>query len=101
VEQQKEGPKRNYIVSEKELTRVWKAWKVKDEMPKVDFDKQLVLVVTSRSSGLGLTPRLEENGDLKVIAFATADLRPDYAFQFGLIPREGIKTIEGKAIEKE
>src|SRR4029453_9313801 len=45
---QVEIPARGYVVSEKAMTKLWNAWKITDEMPKVDFDKELVLVTQSQ-----------------------------------------------------
>lgn len=39
-----EAPKSGYLANEKAWAKLWKAWRGKEELPKVDFEKQLVLV---------------------------------------------------------
>jgi hypothetical protein len=99
-DQQKESPKDGVIANAKDLEKLWKAWKIKDEMPKVDFDKELVLVVTSSTSGLRASATLDDKGDVKVLSLATRDIRDDFAFNILVISRTGVKTINGKDIPK-
>jgi hypothetical protein len=99
-DQQKESPKDGVVTNAKELEKLWKAWKIKDEMPKVDFDKELVLVVTSATSGLSAGASLDDKGDVKVLSLATSDIRDDFAYNVLVISRTGVKTINGKAIPK-
>ena len=99
-DQQKEGPANGVIANAKDLEKLWKAWKIKDEMPKVDFDKELVLVVTSSTSGLRASATLDDKGDVKVLSLATRDIRDDFAFNILVISRTGVKTINGKDIPK-
>src|SRR4051812_39132339 len=59
------------ITSGKELEALWKRWKIADKMPKVDFDKEFVVVVTGDGSELRLAMTLDDRGDLRVLARAT------------------------------
>jgi hypothetical protein len=101
AEQQKAMPASGYIANEKALTKLWDAWKIKDKQPAVDFDKQIVLVATSQSSKLKLTPKLDDKGDLTVLALATKDLTEDFAYQIVVFSRDKVKTINGKEIGKD
>jgi hypothetical protein len=94
------APKLLYIVTQNELAKLWKAWEIKDKLPEVDFTRQLVLVAAAPSSRLTLKAALDDKGDLKVLAAATADLRPDFGYHILLISREGVKTINGKPVLK-
>ena len=101
VEQAKLAPKDGYIVKQKVLDTLWKDWGIKGDAPKVDFDKNIVLTAMVTSSGMGINPSLDKkSGNLEVTVIATADITRDYGFHVVLIPRAGIKTIGGKAIEK-
>jgi hypothetical protein len=99
-ELRKLAPKVGYVIDSKELAKLWKAWEIKDKMPEIDGTKQLILVATAPSSGLNLRATLDDKGDLKVGAIATADLRPDFAYHIILLSREGVKTINGKPVLK-
>src|SRR4051812_48036561 len=61
------------ITSKKSLEKVWTAWKIKDKMPDVDFDKEIVVAATTVGSHLNLTARLDDQGDLQLIGMATLD----------------------------
>jgi hypothetical protein len=101
ADQAKEAPPGGVIVSPKGLEKVWKAWKIKDVMPKVDFAKELVLVALNNCSSLGINPRLDDKGDLTTNVINTDDIRNDYVFQMVVVSREGVKTVHGKALPKE
>ena len=45
-----------------------------------------------------LHARLSEQGDLQIQVTITKDLRDDTAYVMLLIPRQGIRTVEGKPI---
>jgi hypothetical protein len=100
---QVEIPARGYIVSEKALTKLWNAWKITDEMPKVDFDKELVLVTKSQKGGYhGIKAEVDDQGNLTVMTIVSAHLSFDCCkYLIALIKRDGIKTINGKVIEEE
>ncbi|MCI0464819.1 MAG: hypothetical protein L0Z62_48460 [Gemmataceae bacterium] len=99
-ELRKLAPKVGYVIDSKELAKLWQAWEIKGKMPQIDGAKQLILVATAPSSGLSLRATLDDKGDLKVGAQATADLRPDFVYHIVLISREGVKTINGKPVLK-
>lgn len=101
---QREAPAQGYIVSEKALVHLWQAWKIKDEMPIVDFEKELVLVITLQTGGyFSKNAEVDDQGDLSVKILTSAHLSLDHKYKYviTLIKRDGIKTIHGKAIEKE
>jgi len=87
------------ITSSAELRKLWTDWKIKSKRPKIDFSKQLVVVVTSRGSGLGLQARLDESGDLKANGLGTMDVRPGFRYVIATINRKGIKSINGTPLE--
>src|SRR5262245_40673567 len=54
---QKDAPR--VIVNAKDLEKLWKAWMIKDEMPKVDFEKEIVVIATTVGSRLNLNVVLD------------------------------------------
>ena len=70
-------------------------------MPKVDFDKEIVIVSTTRGSQLRLSAQLEDNGNLQILGIATRDLRPGFRYVMGTVSREGVKTVNKKELPKE
>ena len=97
---QKEAPESQVIVSQKGWDKLVKAWGIKDA-PKVDFEKELLIVGTTTGSRLNLSSKLDEKGDLKVLGAATFDLRPGFRYAIKSVSREGVKTINGKELPKE
>ncbi len=90
------------IVSAKGLEAVWKAWKVEGDLPKVDFDKNIVVAVYSVGSKLNMAgANLDEKGNLDVLGFGTRDLRPGFRYVLGVVSKDGVKTVNGKALPKE
>jgi hypothetical protein len=98
---QKEAPADGFIADAKAFAKLWKAWKLGDKVPDVDFKKNLAVVATTVGSKLNVTTKLGDNGDLKVLALATRDLRPGFRYQIVLVPRDGVKTVNGKELPKD
>ncbi len=81
------------------LKKLWDEWKITDQMPMVDFTKELVVVTTTRGSRLKLHLTLDDaNGDFTVSGFATRDLRPGFRYVIATVSREGVKTVNGKKL---
>ena len=90
------------ITSAKTLEKIWQTWKVKGEVPKVDFGKFLVVGVYSRGSKLNMGgATLDEKGNLTVLGFGTRDLAPGFRYVLGTVSKDGVKTVNGKALPKE
>lgn len=81
------------------FAKLWKAWKVEGDLPKLDFTKNLVVTVTTVGSVLNLRLSLDDMGDLKVSGMATRDLRPGFRYVLAVVPKEGVKTVNGKVLE--
>jgi hypothetical protein len=53
-----------------------------------------------RGKLLTLSASLDETGDLKALGLATRDLRPGFRYALISVPREGVKTVNGKELPK-
>ena len=87
-----------FILSTREIEKLWQAWKVPGPVPQVDFSKELVLVATTRGSRLRLAATLDGKGNLQVGGVATRDLRPGFRYVITVVNREGVKTVNGKKL---
>lgn len=97
---QKVGPE--VIANAKTLAELWKAWKVEGKAPKVDFDKEIVIVQTAGGSRINVgDARLDEKGNLQVLGMATLDLAPGFRYVIGTISRDGVKSVNGKELPKD
>jgi hypothetical protein len=89
------------ITSEKALEKLWKTWKIEEKLPKVDFKKNIVVVVTGRGSLLNLMARLADDGNLEVIGMNTLDFADGFRYVIATVSLEGIKTVNKKELPKE
>jgi hypothetical protein len=98
-----ETPKKGYIANQKAWEKLWKAWRSKEELPKIDFDKQVVFVASTQCAANRITGtvKLSDQGDLRFDYFATEIGGPGFAYQILVVDLEGVKTINGKPIDKE
>lgn len=91
---------RSAIVDGDEFAELWKGWREDEPIPQIDFNKELVLVaVADGPNRVAMTPRMGEGGDLKTDAVATLIGGPGFGYQLVRVSRDGIKTINGKAID--
>ena len=95
----KDAPENGVISDAKTFTKVWESWKIGEKMPKLDFDKVIVVFVTSVGSKISAKPMLDDKGDLKFIGLGTRDLRPGFRYDMQVVEKEGVKTINGKEIK--
>ncbi len=94
--------KPDVITSAKGLAAVWKAWKIDGDVPKIDFDKNMVVAVYSVGSKLNMTgAKLDDKGNLDVLGLGTRDIRPGFRYVLGVVSKDGVKTVNGKELPKE
>ena len=96
----KEMPENGVITNAKDFEKLVKAWKVAEKVPEVNFDKEVVLVAKTVGSKLTLKASLDEKGDLKALGLATSDLGPGFRYVIISVPKEGVKTVNGKELPK-
>ena len=89
------------ITSAKGLEKLWKAWKLPDKAPEVNFTKEIVVVTTTEGSKLKLFAALDEKGNLRVGGLGTRDLRPGFRYVIATVSKEGVRTVNGKELPKE
>ena len=89
------------VTSTKGLEKLWKAWKLADKVPEVDFTKEVVILTTTRGSKLRLAAALDEKGNLMVGGLGTRDLAPGFRYVIATVSKEGVKTVNGKELPKE
>jgi hypothetical protein len=104
----KAAPERGYIANEKAWAKLWQAWRPKETLPKVDFEKQLIWVETELSTHelVLASYQLSARGNLRLEVSQLFD--PDaqatektFTYVIGLIDGQGVKFINGVAVERE
>src|SRR4051812_4338766 len=97
-----EAIKPECITSSRGLEAVWRAWQVEGDVPQVDFTRDIVVAVYSVGSRLNLAgATLDDSGNLTVLGFGTRDIRPGFRYVLGVVSREGVQTVNRKALPKE
>lgn len=104
-ELRKEAPQKSYIVNNDAWAKLWKAYRGEETLPKVDFDKEMILVaVNTDPNQIEIHAAVDDRGDMKITYASTlvGFIRPETcAYQFALIKRDGIQTIRGKPISND
>ncbi len=97
------APDDNVIADPKAWAKLWKAWRFDKELPKVDFEKELILVVASEGPNPIRNDKLTLNatGNLQFDWSHTDKLGPGYRYLILRVSRDGVKTVNGTAIPKE
>jgi len=95
----KSAPTMAYLADAAAIKALWQDWEIKGSPPKINFQKELLLVAAVRS-GLVIChpPLLDDRGDLKTQIVATPDAPAFRSYVLYLIPRAGIRSIDGKPL---
>ncbi len=96
------APANNAIRDEMEWEAIWNKWRPNEPLPKVDFEKRMIAVATVNGPNDMNAHRLklEDDGDLKIIAASTRMGGPGFGFLFVEVDRMGITSIHGVALDK-
>jgi len=87
------------VQKDADLQMLWKSWGQKEAVPTVDFSRDILVIVVSKGSKImAISTKLDEAGDLKAVAGSTRDLRPGFRFRMQAVKREGVKSVNGKAL---
>ena len=95
----KHAPKSGVVPDQKSLEGMWTAWTVKGDVPKIDFNKDLVLVHMAGGPNIPTASYTLEKGDLKAKVLSTLIGGPGFGYSIEVLPREGVKTYQGKPLE--
>jgi hypothetical protein len=99
---QKQSPQAGVIADKMVFETLWNAWRPQEEVPAIDFAKELVLVaVAPGPNQVEMTPQLDDKGDLQFLARATLVDGPGFGYQIAVISREGVKTVKGKPLAEK
>jgi len=92
-------PAENFILDQERWAKLWKAWRGHENVPAVDFQKQMVLVFTADGpNSVGCTPTHDGKGNVRGDAMSTLIGGPGFGYLMLCIPREGVQTVNGKPL---
>lgn len=93
------APKSGFVADEKAFAELWKAWRPGEDVPAVDFSKDLVIVGLANGPNKAMVrPTVDEAGDLKFLVMQTKRGGRGFGYALVKVSREGIKTVNGQPI---
>jgi hypothetical protein len=96
------APDEGFLADAKSLEKVWKEWRPQEEIPAVDFSKEIILVgVVDGPNRAGIQPSLDEKGDLHFIVVGTKVGGPGFGYLLLKVSREGVKTVNLKPLKAQ
>lgn len=94
----KAEPADHVVADPQAWSTLWRAWRGQENVPTVDFQKQLILVFTADGPNtVGCTPAQDGQGNLQANAMSTLMAGPGFGYVMLSVSREGVKTVNGKA----
>ena len=92
----KEAPASRFVDNQEAFAKLWKAWRT-DDLPKVDFSKEIVLVLTDgENASVQIDAVLDKNGVLTITTVSTERVSVGNTYVLAIVERDGIKKV-GKA----
>jgi hypothetical protein len=80
------------------FAKLWAKWKIADKQPEIDFAKQFVVVNTTVGSLMSTNFMLDDKGNMQNLGMATMDFREGFRYTISVLNRDGVKTVDGKAV---
>jgi len=81
-------------------SRVWATCQMQGAAPTIDFRKHLVVVAVQRSSVVSFQDIKLDDGNLVTSVVATPDMPAHNTCALALVPRAGVKKVNGAALGK-
>ena len=93
-------PPSGVVTDQSSWESLWSAWRAGQEIPKVDFQSQIVLVATAQGPSTILTSslRLTPSGDLRYEAVSRNAAGPGFGYALLIIPKDGILSVNGQKL---
>jgi hypothetical protein len=89
------APAAGFVAGAEAFEQLWQAWRGNQPVPKIDFQKHLVLVATARGRAPGYAIGLDKAGNLQVHTWRFGTNRYAGGYRFLVVPRQGIQTVNG------
>ena len=94
------APAAGFITEPKAFDELWKAWRPTEKTPAVDFKTSIVVVsLAGGPNTVSASFFVNDQGNVTAQAISTLIGGPGFGYALDVLPRAGIKSIEGKAID--
>ncbi|EAQ80158.1 hypothetical protein [Blastopirellula marina] len=92
------APESGFVTATEQWKKLWTAWRPGEELPKIDFTQQIVLVgVVDGPNQVMLRPTMQ----IEEIRFVTAGTRmagPGFGYKLVAVNKAGVKRVNGQPI---
>jgi len=89
------APSVRVVQTEADYKALAKLWNIRNA-PDVDFKREFLVVVTSRSGKVIVQTKLTDDGDLRVSGLENDDAQAGFRYGIKSIRRDGVKTVNGR-----
>jgi hypothetical protein len=98
----KSEPADHFLLDQEQWAKLWKAWRGQENVPAVDFQKQMILVFTADGpNSVGCAPTLDGQGNIEAQAMSTLIGGPGFGYLVLCVPSEGVKSVNGQPLPGE
>ena len=92
-------PENGVITDREALRSLWSTWSIRGNAPEVNYESNFILVATDFGGSLGFSVNCDNAGNITVSA-AAATKFAGFSYVAMVLPRTGVKTVNGKEIAK-
>ncbi len=97
--QKKFAPDSGLVADATTWEKLWNAWRPGEDLPKIDFTQNLVLVGTAPGPNqANMRPRIDDERNVKFVVFSTKIGGPGFGYTLMQIERHGVKTVNEKKV---
>lgn len=93
------APTGGFVADAEKWKELWTAWRPKEELPEIDFDKQIVLVGVVVGPNLVIMRPMINEGNIGFMTAGTKMAGPGFGYRMIAVDKEGVEKVNGKAID--
>jgi hypothetical protein len=90
------APRKGFVTDARQFRKIWNAWRRDEDVPKVNFERDFVLIGTvSGPNSVIMRPMLHEGGDLRFTVGGTKIGGPGFGYRILKVNRDRVKSVNG------
>ena len=94
------APQTGFVATPEAWKKLWEAWRPQESLPKIDFEKELVLIGVVPGPNLVLLLPRNKDGNVTFVVGGTKIGGPGFGYKMAKIPRAGVKSVQGNPLEE-
>ncbi|UUO07986.1 hypothetical protein M4951_06630 [Blastopirellula sp. J2-11] len=92
------APKSGFITAAEPWKKLWTAWRPNEEMPKIDFTQQIVLVGIVDGPNLVMLRPTMQVEEIRFVVAGTRMAGPGFGYKLVAVNKAGVKRVNGNPI---